>query len=174
MNTMIDALITLDTDYYLSVNKDLQMATNNMSEIDKKLWILTHFVKNGYSEKRKYRIKQTTQIPAPIDIEGKSQIIKNAHKHALSDDISAPNFAHRHSPLDTVLVLKRKHKRNDNDVQKLIQKFRDMYSKNDGGVRDKKVDAKVDVKVDVKSEDSTKLRQRKIKSGDNFFCEVKH
>ena len=54
MNTMIDALITLDTDYYLSVNKDLQMATNNMSEIDKKLWILTHFVKNGYSEKRKY------------------------------------------------------------------------------------------------------------------------
>ena len=71
-------------------------------------------------------------------------------------------------------MLKRKHKRNDNDVQKLIQKFRDMYSKNDGGVRDKKVDAKVDVKVDVKSEDSTKLRQRKIKSGDNFFCEVKH
>lgn len=57
MNTTIDTLINLDTNHYRALYKDVQDSTKGMSETDAKLWILTHFVKHGYSEKRKYRLK---------------------------------------------------------------------------------------------------------------------
>lgn len=57
MNKMIDTLINLDIDHYISIHKDIQLATKNMLDIDKKLWVLNHFVKHGYAERRKYRLK---------------------------------------------------------------------------------------------------------------------
>lgn len=62
MSNLIDQLITLDTDYYIKSYKDVQSTVKGMSEVDKKLWVLNHFVKYGYSEGRKYRLKEDQVI----------------------------------------------------------------------------------------------------------------
>lgn len=70
MSTIVDALINLDTDHYLSMYRDVQISTRGMSDVDRKLWILAHFVKHGYAENRKHRLKTTQPL----------QIKKN-HRH---------------------------------------------------------------------------------------------
>jgi hypothetical protein len=123
MNTLIDTLINLDTDDYLLLHKDVQLATNGMSEIDQKLWILTHFIKNGYGEKRKYHLKtRPKKTRSSSDTETKTK-----PKPAPSEK---PKERHRHSRSGD-------DDDDETDVQKLIQKFREKHSKNNGGVRDK-------------------------------------
>jgi hypothetical protein len=57
MSHLIDELINFDTDYYELLYKDLQKAVEKLNDVDKKLFLLNHFIKHGYSEKRKYRLK---------------------------------------------------------------------------------------------------------------------
>lgn len=73
MNKMIDTLINLDIDHYISIHKDIQLATKNMIDIDKKLWVLNHFVKHGYAERRKYRLKSLVPAPATATAQATAQ-----------------------------------------------------------------------------------------------------
>jgi hypothetical protein len=52
-----DSLINFDTEYYLSQYPDLQSSIKNLSDIDKQLWLLAHYLKHGTKEHRKYRLK---------------------------------------------------------------------------------------------------------------------
>lgn len=56
MGDISNTLINLDTDDYYNNYKDVQVATKGMNPIDRKLWILNHFIKYGYEEHRKYKL----------------------------------------------------------------------------------------------------------------------
>lgn len=58
MSNIIDSLINLDIDHYINSYKDVQTMVKGMTEIDRKLWVLSHLVKYGYGEGRKYRLKE--------------------------------------------------------------------------------------------------------------------
>jgi hypothetical protein len=61
MCTFIDSLINFDTEYYHSCYPDLQHATQGMDDVKRKLWLLTHFIRLGYMERRKFRLRYSTQ-----------------------------------------------------------------------------------------------------------------
>ena len=95
-----------------------------MSEVDRKLWIITHFVKHGYLENRKYRLK--TCQPRPVKHKSKQvdQLLTETPKH------------HRHSHHHT--------SDSDSDVQTLIKKFRQDHTDQIGqAIRDKKIDTQL-------------------------------
>jgi hypothetical protein len=110
MSKIIDTMINLDTDDYLSRYNDVKNATKNMPEIDRKLWILGHFVKIGYGENRQHRIKNTTQMPtltaqeqAPNQIKPKlnlptAQDPCERHRHVSHKSCDEPKPRHREQP----------------------------------------------------------------------------
>lgn len=125
MDKIIDTLINLDVDHYLSCHRDVQYTTRGMTEIDRKLWVLNHFVKHGYEENRKYRIKN---IHEHGDV---------PHSH-MSPSVSPPLSEHEHE---------HKHKHNKHthkddttpSIDVLVKKFREEYEDSSTGERDRKI-----------------------------------
>ena len=116
MNNLISALINLDTANYLSQSKDLQDATKGMSEVDRQLWVLTHFVKHGYNEGRKYRLKSTVPVMAAGEVTPDAPKPHRKHKSKKCDDIKESTSS---------------------DAHELIKQFQQCHSDDKGGVRDK-------------------------------------
>jgi hypothetical protein len=56
LDQVLNEIIKLDADHYLRSNRDLTDATRTLSETDRKLWAVTHFIKHGYNENRTYRL----------------------------------------------------------------------------------------------------------------------
>ena len=158
MTSIIDTLINLDTEYYLSLYKDVQSATKGMSEIDQKLWVLNHFIKYGYSEHRKYRLK-TSKISDSHDEhtrEHSKETPKEHSKETSKEHHRSRSHEHTHKQNTTPDSSSDSEK----DVQELIKNFRQKHHKDTGGVRDKPDDKSIPVKNDPR------LKR-------NFFWEIK-
>jgi len=158
MNQIIDTLINLDTDHYLSTHKDVQTATRSMSDIDRKLWVLTHFVKHGYLENRKYQLKtqslkksnvveEKRKTPLPVNetkpITKEKHVSHSTHVPPITlDDVGDARSKPVHkSTGKNKSKTDKDHSSDDDeqDVQTLIRKFRQKHSKEVGGARDKSV-----------------------------------
>jgi hypothetical protein len=179
MSTIIDALINLDTDHYLSTYKDVQVATKNLSDVDRKLWILNHFVKHGYSEGRRHRLKSSQ--PAILS-EKKPQNDQHKHSKKPSTEQDKPHDVKPHDvkppdvkPSDVKpLDVKHQHKKDnddssdsEHDVQELIKKFRQKHGKQTGGVRDRN-------SPDAPQPTPSPPKERDTKTKKNFFWEISH
>lgn len=86
MTEIVDNVINLDTDDYCSRYRDIQLYTSSLTELDKKLWILTHFLKHGYDENRPYRLK--TDPPKCLTRKKPAQ--------PPSEELSEHNISQRH------------------------------------------------------------------------------
>jgi len=84
-NNLVDSLINFDTDYYLQRYPDLQYAIRSMQEVDRKLFLLNHFIKHGYAEKRKYRLRSVCP-----NCQSQSQSQQDKHTK-VSKNISSKN-----------------------------------------------------------------------------------
>ena len=151
MSNLIDTLINLDTDHYLSLYKDVQVATKNLSDVDRKLWILTHFVKHGYSEHRKYQLK-TTQIN---QIKNRSASETKRPKPPSVRSEQKPRVSPKNDKEDS--------SDGEQDVQELIKKFRQKHGKEPGGVRDKPIVDNPPSKI--RPNDDPRIKK-------NFFWEI--
>lgn len=96
MSHIIDQLINLDTDHYLSKYKDVQAATKGLSETDRKLWILTHVIKHGCQEGRKYKLK--TSNPEISKHSKKAETVSDDSDHDIDQLIK--NFRKKHGKDD--------------------------------------------------------------------------
>lgn len=141
MSHIIDTLINLDTDHYYTEHKDIQIATRGLSDVDRKLWILNHFVKHGYEEKRKYILKSSqivdkkTTVPVPHLPTPVTHIKEHVHKSrptksrpiVLSRQSSAPDSGSESGS------------ENEQEIQEMINKFRQKHNSDDHCKRDRKV-----------------------------------
>ena len=60
-----EQLVNFDTNYYLSLYPDLQRASQGLSVSERHLWLLSHFIRHGSAEKRKYRLTQKATVVVP-------------------------------------------------------------------------------------------------------------
>ena len=119
MAQIADQMINLDTDHYCEAHSDLKKAVKGMSVIDKKIWLLTHYLKHGHAEGRRYRLK--TQKAG----DGGDRIV-----------VKAPEKPELPKP--------KKNGSDIGDVQQLIKNFQQRYGHSDGGVRDRDIVKKQD------------------------------
>jgi len=130
MNHFADRLINLDTEHYFQNNSDLHPVVQGMSDVDRKLWLLSHFIKHGNAEARKHRLINN-EDGATIPVEEKKKKDEKDQKER-KDGKEEKKKKHRH-----------KHSHNDDDtaniadVQLLIQRFRHKHGHDKGGKRDK-------------------------------------
>jgi|UniRef100_A0A6C0BJT0 hypothetical protein len=163
-NHLLDRLINLDTDQYYQDYKDVQSATRKMTPTDRQLWILSHFIKNGYREHRKYRLKQGNLSPlvstasstasstsGPSATPVHSHPHSHTHSHSHTKKLSSVTLSPQSSGSNlTVKHIKTRQIESDTDgnesaseaeddisIQQLIKQFRTHHGHCDGGVRDR-------------------------------------
>jgi hypothetical protein len=76
---MINSCINFDTEYYVSCYPDLQKIAKRMTTSEKHLWLLSHFIKSGQFENRKYRFKNMDNTNSD------AQVTKKPHKNTPSN-----------------------------------------------------------------------------------------
>jgi hypothetical protein len=120
MSNILDTLINLDTEDYYARYPDIQSATKSLSDVDRKLWILSHFVKHGFAEGRKHQLKTTQQPPHKAS---HSKPEKSENPRSKPDKLekhhSKPEKKHHHHKKTEDSVLD-----DDKDLDDLIRDFR--------------------------------------------------
>ncbi len=140
MNDLIDKLVNFDTDYYLQMYPDLQTITKNMNDIEKKLFLLNHFVKHGYYEKRKYRLKSYAFQNEHMKKEKKQYMETVVISSDNNDGIL--DYSEKDYELSNKKSSRHRQKESHLDqeitVQRRLEEFRRKCKDEKGGHRDKK------------------------------------